>query len=88
MKSLMKFVLACLSSVVTGVCLAIMWKWFVTPLGVPAISVIHAIALGYLRAVISADKDPNAKVDVEKVLYAMLFDGIALGFAFVIHLAM
>lgn len=31
MKSFMEFILAWVSSFFTGLCLALMWKWFITP---------------------------------------------------------
>jgi hypothetical protein len=88
MKSFLEFILAWVSSFVTGLCLAIMWKWFITPLGVPAISVIHAVGLCFIVGVLFGKKDPKAKIDVEKILYAMLYDGIGLLFSFLVHLAM
>lgn len=88
MKSFLEFILAWVSSFFTGLCLALMWKWFITPLGVPAISVIHAVGLCFIVGVLFGKKDPKAKTDVEKIIYVMLYDGIGLAFASLIHLAM
>ena len=88
MKSFLEFCLALISSFVTSLCLALMWKWFITPLGVPAISVIHAVGLCFILGIVFGKKDPKAKIDVEKLLYAMLYDGIGLLFGFLVHLAM
>lgn len=88
MKSFLEFILAWVSAVITGVCLAFMWRWFITPLGVPAISTIHAVGLCFLKVLLFAKKDPKTKVEVENILYVILFDCLALFFAFLIHLAM
>lgn len=58
------------------------------PLGVPAISVIHAVGLCFIVGVLFGKKDQKATTDAEKIIYIMLYDGIGLAFAFPIHLAM
>lgn len=87
MESFLKFLLAVVASFVTALCMAIMWRWFVTPLGVPAISTIHALGICYIFALFST-KDHKREVSVEKLVYGMLFDGLALLFGFLVHLAM
>lgn len=86
--SLFELLYAILSSVISGLCVAIMWKWFIVPLGVPAIGTAHAIGLTYLYAVAAGEKNPDRTTDFKKITYVILFDVIALLFAYVIHLAM
>ncbi len=88
MKSFLEFILAWVSTFITGLCLSILWLWFITPLGVPAITALHGMGLCYVGATLFGKKDPNPKVDVEKILYVLLYDGLALLFGYLTHLAM
>ena len=46
------------------------------------------MGLCFLKVLLFAKKDPKTKVEVENILYVILFDCLALFFAFLIHLAM
>jgi hypothetical protein len=88
MKSLLMIGLGTFSTFITGLCLSILWLWFITPLGVPAITALHGMGLCYVGATLFGKKDPNPKVDAEKILYVLLYDGFALLFGYLTHLAM
>ena len=82
-----KFCLGILLSLSTALCLSLMWKWLIVPLGIRAISVPHALGIVYMTALWSA-KDPNAEFPTERVIYAIVFNFVVLLFGFLVHLAM
>lgn len=92
MENFLLFLYTWVSSFVSGLCLALMWKWFITPLGVPAITVIHAMGITLACAIIFAPKDPKKdpkkEITFGTVSYTIVFNIVALVFGYLIHLGM
>jgi len=88
MKNLILFLYSCLSMLVGGVGLAFLWKWFITPLGVPAISIIHAIGIALTVSFLTAVRDPKREFKSETVTFSIVFSLVALFFGYLVHLGM
>ena len=73
------FVLSIPLSVYRGFVLALLWRWFVVPLGAPAIGVVHAMGLSWLvgLATYQLTGDPDRRPAVA-VAMTLLFTTLAL----------
>jgi len=88
MENLFKFLWSLVAVSISGLCLALLWKWFVTPLGVPAISVVHAIGINFILTTVRGVSDPKKQIKFETITYSILFNLVGLFFGYLIHLVM
>jgi len=76
-----------------GLCVSVIWAWFVVPLGVPAIGVLHAWGLVVLWGLITADVKRHTYDECETgaakimaaVLGSLITCGLVTGIAALIH---
>jgi hypothetical protein len=52
-----------LAIVIEGLVLSCLWDWFMMPLGLPAISVAHAVGIAALSGVLTSQYIPKAQED-------------------------
>lgn len=83
---LMKLLLSVILFVLCGVAIMLMWNWFVVPLGLPAIGLIHAMGIDLLVSFIvttkiTMDTDPFLIRWITGMLYAI----ITILFSFILH---
>lgn len=88
MEDFLKFLYSWVSAFISGLCLAFLWKWFVTPLGVPAITILHAMGLTMALSVVFATKDPKIEITFKKISFTIIYNIVALVFGYLIHLGM
>lgn len=71
--------------ILRGWVLSLLWGWYVTPLGVPAIGVVQAIGLTWLVGLLTAT--PSRNRDDDDLVYATAFSltvsllALAIGWA-------
>ena len=69
-----------------------MWAWFVVPLGVPPICLLHAVGLsvivGFLITNTDITTNDNDKVSWGKFIGVLLRPWVCLGFSWIIHYLM
>ena len=77
--------------VIHGFIVKLMWGWFVVPLGLPVLSIVHAIGLGLLFKYLTwqhrskDDKDDSVAI---KLTTALLYPFLILGLGYLTHLFM
>jgi hypothetical protein len=90
MKTFLGILSIVIAAVISGTVLMVLWGWFIVPLGVPAIRVVHgigiAITVSFLTHQVSAErKDPDF---AELLVQGIVYDLVCLGIGFFAHLAM
>ena len=77
------------SVLATGYIISWMWVWFVVPLGVPAITLVHAWGLSAMIYIVSRTpsiyENENNKIDGGKVTAALLMPWITLLVGYILH---
>ena len=91
------FILVTLAVVITaaaavnGLVIKIMWGWFVTPLGLPALGYAQAIGLGFLARYLTWQQqtpdqnDDDKEAKIRRMVVVFLYPFIVLGLGFVAH---
>lgn len=94
MEALGKFIVGLALGVAQSILLAFavsaMWQWFVVPLGVPAINIVHAIALVIFVRFVTRDVDwdkPTKKwaEQVEDTLKTIFYIALTLLVSYILH---
>jgi len=66
-------------SVVNGFVLSYLWQWFVTPLGIPAIGLAHAIGLGMIIRYLTKSESNSENTIGSAIVDAFLGPFVMLG---------
>ena len=56
-----------------GYALHILWGWFLVPLGVPPISIAHAVGLGAIASIMRSPGRPTPKGERTEALFYLAF---------------
>ncbi len=78
--------------VIHGFVIKMMWGWFLTPLGLPALSIVHAVGLGLLFKYLTwqhskNDKEEDASISL-KLITAIIYPFLILGLGYITYLFM
>lgn len=88
---ILQFIIAIIIVIFTGIVVADYWFWFFVPLGIPAISNIHAIGISLFIELLTAK--PNMATNPAVKGWALLISRITIllvmwGLGAIVHLAM
>jgi len=74
------------ASVVDGFVAMHVWNWFMVPIGVPAVRLVHAIGIGLVVCVLTNHLQPRTLKNLGET-FSAIFIGpfVVLGIAWVVH---
>ncbi|MDE1970580.1 MAG: hypothetical protein KGI50_03320 [Patescibacteria group bacterium] len=86
----MLFLLMILWQFVTaGVAVKLLWGWFITPFGLPALSVAHGVGIAILASFCTIQYIPRTDEEQRKAfLFETLLPLLAIACGFIAHLLM
>jgi len=94
---LLVFLVAIASMVLHGAIFSVLWEWFFVPLGLPGISIVHAMGIGITIAWLtkpaskkptdkdSLDKWENIRRQLESFKQVWIYDLITFGTLYIVH---
>lgn len=82
-----------LGMLINGIVLSFLWQWFLVPLGLPALGLVHAMGVGLIVRYLTYQTVNCKKEDDEKQVWVQLVGSLVyplfiLLFGFVVHLFM
>lgn len=83
-----QLILSTLLCLLCGIVIMLMWNWFVVPLGLPAIGLIHALGLDMLVSFVITTSVPKITHFWDRWISAVLFALLTLLFGWVFHFFM
>lgn len=87
---IVQIILALLSTFLCGFVVKMLWAWYVVPLGLPAITLIHAIGIDFLITFLCMQgyREPVQNTFWLRFIYSIVAGLVTLFFGFVFHLFM
>ncbi len=72
----------------SGLLVKTLWGWFIAPLGMPALSIWHAVGISLLTHVLTRDVDRKSKPFFERLVYMAFYYISYFGMGWAAHYAM
>lgn len=83
-----QLILALGLAILSGFTIMIMWGWYIVPLGLPAINIIHALGLDMLVTFIVTTKKSDNVPFWDRWIWATTFALLTLLFGWLLHFIM
>lgn len=82
-----QFLLAGLLAIICSFTIMVMWGWFIVPLGLPAINIVHACGIDMLVTFIITTEPPKKLPFWDRWIYAVSFAIMTSLFGWILHFA-
>lgn len=83
-----QLVLTLVLTVLSGFTIMVMWGWYIVPLGLPTINIVHALGLDMLVTFIVATKKGDDTPFWDRWIWATMFALLTLFLGWLLHFVM